>query len=130
MLRRVALVRTDVSEAPGASLIRVARLGELGTTQSATSNRRTLVFLYGVHRLLVADCVVPSSPILATLIKEAPGSSEMSVFTGATHSVTSQKTPFFIINSTWIRQVACSSAVAGAIRYFPKGHRFETRRGE
>jgi hypothetical protein len=32
MLRRVALVRTDVSEEPSASFIRVARIGELGTT--------------------------------------------------------------------------------------------------
>jgi hypothetical protein len=38
----VALVRTDVSEEPGASFIRVTRIGELGTTQAATSNRRTL----------------------------------------------------------------------------------------
>jgi hypothetical protein len=42
MLRRVALVRTDVSEEPSASFIRVTRIGELGTTQAATSNRRTL----------------------------------------------------------------------------------------
>jgi hypothetical protein len=42
MLRRVALVRTDVSEEPGASFIGVTRIGELGTTQAATSNRRTL----------------------------------------------------------------------------------------
>jgi hypothetical protein len=39
MLRRVALVRTDVSEEPSAS-IRVTRIGELGTTLAATSNRR------------------------------------------------------------------------------------------
>jgi hypothetical protein len=32
MLRRVALVRTDVSEEPVASFIRVTRIGELGTT--------------------------------------------------------------------------------------------------
>jgi hypothetical protein len=38
----VALVRTDVSEEPGASFIRVTKIGELGTTQAATSNRRTL----------------------------------------------------------------------------------------
>jgi hypothetical protein len=38
----VALVRTDVSEEPGASFIRVTRIGELGTTQAASSNRRTL----------------------------------------------------------------------------------------
>jgi hypothetical protein len=42
MLRRVALVRTDVSEEPSAYFIRVTRIGELGTTQAATSNRRTL----------------------------------------------------------------------------------------
>jgi hypothetical protein len=37
MLRRVALVRTDVSEEPSAS-IRVTRIGELGTTLAATSH--------------------------------------------------------------------------------------------
>jgi hypothetical protein len=42
MLRRVALVRTDVSEEPGASFIRVTGIGELGTTLAATRNRRTL----------------------------------------------------------------------------------------
>jgi hypothetical protein len=42
MLRRVALVRTDVSEDPSASFIKVTRIGELGTTLAATSNRRTL----------------------------------------------------------------------------------------
>jgi hypothetical protein len=42
LLRRVALVRTDVSEEPGASFIRVTKIGELGTTKAATSNRRTL----------------------------------------------------------------------------------------
>jgi hypothetical protein len=51
MLRRVALVRTDVSEEPSTSFIRMIRIGELGITQAATSNR-------------VAACVVPSSPIL------------------------------------------------------------------
>jgi hypothetical protein len=42
LLRRVALVRTDVSEEPSASFIRVTRIDELGTTQAATSKRRTL----------------------------------------------------------------------------------------
>jgi hypothetical protein len=37
MLRRVALVRTNVSKEPGASFIKVTRIGELGTTQAATS---------------------------------------------------------------------------------------------
>jgi hypothetical protein len=56
MLRRVALVRTDVSEELSASFIRATRIGELGTTLALTSNRRP---------------VVPSSPILVTLMKEA-----------------------------------------------------------
>jgi hypothetical protein len=42
MLRRVALVRTDVSEEFSAYFIRVTRIGELGTTLAVTSNRRTL----------------------------------------------------------------------------------------
>jgi hypothetical protein len=42
MLRRVVLVRTDVSEDLSASFIRVTRIGELGTTLAATSNRLTL----------------------------------------------------------------------------------------
>jgi hypothetical protein len=76
MLCRVALVRTDVSEEPGASFIRVTRIGELRTTQAATSNRRTLRRNW--------YCVVPSSPILVTLMKEATGSFETSVLTRAT----------------------------------------------
>jgi hypothetical protein len=42
MLRRVARVRTDVSEELSASFIRVIRIGELGTTLAVTSNRHTL----------------------------------------------------------------------------------------
>jgi hypothetical protein len=42
MLRRVALVRTDVSEELRVTFIRVKRIGELGTTLAITSNRRTL----------------------------------------------------------------------------------------
>jgi hypothetical protein len=41
MLRRVALLRTDVSEELSASFISVTRIGELGTTLAVTSNRRT-----------------------------------------------------------------------------------------
>jgi hypothetical protein len=74
MLRRVALVRTDVSEEPSNSFIRVT-IGELGTTLAVTSNRRTL---------LVTASVVPSAPILVTLMKEALSSSETSVLTRAT----------------------------------------------
>jgi hypothetical protein len=61
MLRRVALVRTSVSEELGASFIRVTRISELGTTLAETSKRRTLhlVFLrtvrlalFLIHRIL------------------------------------------------------------------------------
>jgi hypothetical protein len=47
MLRRLALVRSDVSEELNASIIRVTRIGELGTMLTVTSNRRTLVASYG-----------------------------------------------------------------------------------
>jgi hypothetical protein len=43
MLRRVALVRIDVSQELSASFIRVTRIGELGTTLAVTRNRRTLI---------------------------------------------------------------------------------------
>jgi hypothetical protein len=66
MLRRVALVRTDVSEEHSASFIRVTRIGELGTT--------------------LAVSVVPSSSVLVTLMKEALSSSEPSVLVRATRS--------------------------------------------
>jgi hypothetical protein len=72
---RVALVRTEVSEELCASFIRVTRIGELETTLALTSS---------VRRLLVTANVVPSSPILVTLMKEALSSSETSVLTRAT----------------------------------------------
>jgi hypothetical protein len=72
MLRRVDLVRTDVSEEPGASFIRLTRISELGT------------YTASVCRLLVAACFVPSSPILVTLMKETLSSSETSALTRAT----------------------------------------------
>jgi hypothetical protein len=77
MLRHVALVRTDFSEELSASFIRVTRIDELGITIAVTSNRRTLrrntmAFLRSVRRLLVTGIILPSSPILVTLMKEAP----------------------------------------------------------
>jgi hypothetical protein len=76
MLCHVALVRTDVSEELSNPIIRVTRIGELGTTLAITSNRRML-------RLLVMTDVL-SSPILVTLMMEALSSSETSVLTRAT----------------------------------------------
>jgi hypothetical protein len=88
MLRRVALVRTDVSEELSASIIKVTRIGELGITLAIISNQRTLqrilyflVFLRSVRRLLVTASVVPSS--IVTLMMEALSSSETSVLTSA-----------------------------------------------
>jgi hypothetical protein len=69
MLRDVALVRTHVSEEFSATCIRVTRIDELETT---------------LRRLLVTASVVPSSPILVTLMKEALSSSETSVLTRVT----------------------------------------------
>jgi hypothetical protein len=72
-LRRVALVRIDVSEELGVSFFRVTRIGE----------QVYLVFLRSVRRLLVTASVVSISQILATLMKEALSSSETSVLTRA-----------------------------------------------
>jgi hypothetical protein len=63
ILHRVALVRTDVSEELSAFIIRVTRIGELGTTLAVTSNRATF---------------------LVPLMMEALSSSESSVLTRAT----------------------------------------------
>jgi hypothetical protein len=87
MLHRVALVRTNVSEELSASFIRVTRIGELGTMLAVTSNQRTLQSntKCSMRWLLVTTSVVPSSPILVTLMKEeALCSSETSVLTRAT----------------------------------------------
>jgi hypothetical protein len=87
ILRRVALVRSDVSQELKGSITRVTRIGELGTTLAVTSNRRTLQFLSflrSMRRLLVRASVVPSSPILITMIKEALSSSETSPLTKTT----------------------------------------------
>jgi hypothetical protein len=74
-LRRVARVKSNVSEGLSASIIRVTRIGELGTTLSLTSNRRTL------RRLLVAANVLHFSPILVTFLTETLRSSDTSILT-------------------------------------------------
>jgi hypothetical protein len=43
MLRRVALVRTDISDGRIASIISLTRFGELGTILAVTNNRCTLI---------------------------------------------------------------------------------------
>jgi hypothetical protein len=47
ILHRVALVRNDVSEKRSTSIIRVARIGELGTTLAVTNNRPRFVACVG-----------------------------------------------------------------------------------
>jgi hypothetical protein len=69
MLRRVALVRTNISKARIASIIRVTRINELGTTLAVTGNRRML------RR---------NTKYLVTLMMEALDSNETSVLTRAT----------------------------------------------
>jgi hypothetical protein len=69
ILRRVALVRTDISEESSASIIRMTRI---------------IVFLRFARRLLVTANVVPSLQIFVTLMMEELRSSETSALTGAT----------------------------------------------
>jgi hypothetical protein len=79
MLRHVALVRTDVSEELSASIIRVTRIGELGTMLAITSNRH----YEGILRRNIVTLFLPSSLIPVTLM-EALSSPETSVLTRAT----------------------------------------------
>jgi hypothetical protein len=78
ILRRVALVRTDVSQELSASFIRVTRIGELGTL-AVTSNRSTLRFLSPWWRRRWV-------PPKRRFIQEP-------------HGVASQKTPSFIVTA-------------------------------
>jgi hypothetical protein len=77
MLRHVALVRSDVSEEFSAYIIRVTRIGELGTMLAVTSNRRM---------------------ILATLLMEALNSPKRR-FLQEPYGVTSVNTAFFIVTA-------------------------------
>jgi predicted hotdog family 3-hydroxylacyl-ACP dehydratase len=60
-------------------LVRDMTIGNVQNCKSAH-----LVFLRSVRRLLVTASIVPSSPILVTLMKEALSYSETSVLTKAT----------------------------------------------
>jgi hypothetical protein len=82
-------LRADVSQECNASIIRVTRIGDLGTMLAVTSNRRTL------RR---NTYVVPSSPILVILIMDRYVPPKRR-FLQQLHGVTSQKTAFFIVTA-------------------------------
>jgi hypothetical protein len=66
MLRRVALVRTDVSEELSASFIWVTRIGELGTTlmKEALSSSETSVLTRAIWRNTPDDAILKKDTFL------------------------------------------------------------------
>jgi hypothetical protein len=61
MLRRVALVRTDVSEELSAAFIGMTRIGELGTTlMEALSSSETSVLTRATRRIIPEDAILHS----------------------------------------------------------------------
>jgi hypothetical protein len=68
MLPLVVVVRTDVSKERITSIISVKIFGEVGMPLAVTNNRNTL---RRNTRLPITANVVPSSPILVTLMMKA-----------------------------------------------------------
>jgi hypothetical protein len=78
MLRRVALIRTDVSEETIATIVRLTRIGELGTTLAVTGkryvppNRRFLQEQHGVTSqkttIFIVTAVKTSNLTLLSLV--------------------------------------------------------------
>jgi hypothetical protein len=97
MLRRVALVRTDVSEKRTASIIRVKIMSEL--------SKYVIVF----HSLVTAN-IVSSSLIILNLIMEDTRSSE-TWFLKESHGLTSEKMAIFIITVAKSSNLTCLDGV-------------------
>jgi hypothetical protein len=76
-------------------------------------------FLRSVRRLLVAACVVPSSPIFVTLMKEAPGFPETSVLTRATRRNNPEDN---ILHDHSIIRIFVFDALAGAVVFLTRCH--------
>jgi 1,4-dihydroxy-2-naphthoate octaprenyltransferase len=99
MLRRVSLLRTDISEERTASINRVTRIGELGTTIALTSYQKLYydIVACSVLRLLVGANVVPTSSTLVTLMMEIVPLKRRLL--QEPHGVTFHKTAFFIVTA-------------------------------
>jgi hypothetical protein len=91
MLRRVALVRTDVSEGCVASIIRVTRIGELGTTLAVTTYRscQLLLTLFLPCWFLSRWCWRRYIPPKRRFLQEP-------------HGITSKKAEFFMVTAVKI----------------------------
>jgi hypothetical protein len=113
MLRRVALVRTDVSEELSASIIR-----ETTSEQGTTSN----VVVLRIVRRLPVTANVASLTILVTLIVEALSSSETSFPTSATRRNIREDSVLLRVKVTWSRSRQLTSGQESADLYvhFPK----------
>jgi hypothetical protein len=96
MLRRVALVKTDVSEESITYIIRVERICELGTTLGVTSDWS----ISSQHASVVSTANVRSSLIFFALMMEEVCSSKKNRFSQEPHGVKSQKMAFFMVNLT------------------------------
>jgi hypothetical protein len=96
MLRRVVLVRTDVSEDRSASIIRVTRIGQL-ETMLPHSMRRLLVLLtlFLAQRFLSPCCWWRYVPPKRRLLQEPQG-------------VTSQKAEIFIVTAVETSNLTCA----------------------
>jgi hypothetical protein len=111
MLRRVTLVETDVSGELSASIIRVTRIGEIGTTLTVISNRRKLQRNHMTN-------VVTSSPILVTLIIEALSSSETLVLISATRRNISEDGIIHSHSSENLKSYICVKIVHNVAKAF------------
>jgi hypothetical protein len=67
MLPRVVLVRTDVSEERIVSIMKVTRIGELGTTLAVTRNRS---ILKGTANVVSSSLIRSSETSLLTRVSE------------------------------------------------------------